>query len=55
MCGAYAFVTKIAEFDDHLLCDACREDTALLAQYLQSDEPIEPGVDDDLFDDELPE
>jgi len=52
MCGAYARVSHIEEFDDQLLCESCSEDTALLSQYLQSGQNSNTGLDDDLFDDD---
>jgi hypothetical protein len=52
MCGAHTNVSHIDEFDGQLLCDACREDTALLANYLQSGQNSSMTLDDDLLDDD---
>lgn len=52
MCGAHTSVSHIEEFDDQLLCDACREDTAMLSQYLASGGNSGPGLEDDLLDDD---
>jgi hypothetical protein len=52
MCGAHTNVSHIDEFDGQLLCDACREDTALLANYLQSGQNSGMTLDDDLLDDD---
>lgn len=52
MCGAHTNVSHIEEFDDQLLCDACREDTTLLSNYLQSGHNPGTGIEDDLLDDD---
>ncbi len=52
MCGAHTNVSHIEEFDDQLLCEACREDTTLLSKYLQSGQSSDSGIEDDIFDDD---
>jgi hypothetical protein len=52
MCGAFTHVSTIEEFDNQLLCDACRDDTAHLSKYLQSGQNPVSGLEDDLIDDD---